>query len=221
MKRFAEWLNSPPAVNWDPIVRALAAHFYLISIHPFGDGNGRTSRALESFLLYTGKVNARGFYSLANYYYLNRSEYVQALDNGRFNSDADLTPFIMFALRGLVAELQGVHDEVLHEVKVISFRDFAREQFLTHDLLGTKAGARGFHFLISLSPEPISMSEVYGHTLYRDMNRRTVQRDIKFLRTHDLVIVDNGTLIPNLDVMDQFTAVRELEDALALPIEAL
>ena len=65
------------------------------------------------------------------------------------------------------------------------------------------------------------MSEVYGHPLYRDMNRRTVQRDIKFLRTHDLVIVDNGTLTPNLDVMDQFTAVRELEDALALPIEPL
>ena len=32
MKQFVERFNTPPIINWDPIIRALAAHFYLISI---------------------------------------------------------------------------------------------------------------------------------------------------------------------------------------------
>ena len=45
------WFAEGKPRTWDPAVRAIAAHFYVISIHPFGDGNGRTSRAVESFLL--------------------------------------------------------------------------------------------------------------------------------------------------------------------------
>lgn len=211
MQQYVEWLRTPPAANWDPIVRAVAAHFYLVSIHPFGDGNGRTSRAVESFLLYQGKVNARGFYSLANYYYQNREQYVQHLDNARFNGRNDLTPFLMFALKGLIDELADVHADVVREVKVISFRDYAREEFLIHGLLGTKAGERGFHVLLSIGPEPMPVSAVYAHPLYRGVNKRTVQRDIKFLRQHNLLIVENDKVRLNVDIMNEFTAIEELE----------
>ena len=51
MGDFVSWINSGPRRNWDSAVRAVVGHFYLVSIHPFGDGNGRTSRALESFVL--------------------------------------------------------------------------------------------------------------------------------------------------------------------------
>ena len=75
MAEFTRWFNTGHAREWDPVIRAIVAHFFVISIHPFGDGNGRTSRAVESYLLYQAGVNARGFYSLANYYYRNRSAY--------------------------------------------------------------------------------------------------------------------------------------------------
>lgn len=211
MKQFIERFSTPPMVNWDPIIRALAAHFYLISIHPFGDGNGRTSRAVEGLLLYQAKVNARGFYSLANYYYQHREEYVRNLDNVRFNTEGDLTPFIIFGLRGLASELQSVHADVLQEVKMISFRDYARETFFAHGLFDTKAGARGFHLLMSMNRDPVPMSEVYAHPIYKDIGRRTIQRDLKFLREQNLVKIQDGALMPNLDVMNQFTAVEELE----------
>ena len=218
MSEFTEWLNSPPALNWDPIIRALAAHFYLISIHPFGDGNGRTSRAVESFMLYQGKVNARGFYSLANYYYQNRSDYVWHLDYARFNSENNLTKFIMFGLTGLVDELQDVHVQVLNEVKVISYRDYAREQF-QHNKglgLGTKAGERLFHFLIALGRDPLPMSQITNRksragTLYGKVSLRTIQRDMAFLKELQLIKIQDGSIVPNLDVMKQFTAPNELE----------
>ncbi len=211
MTEFVDWFNSPPVSNWDSVIRALVAHFYLISIHPFGDGNGRTSRAVESYLLYQGKVNARGFYSLANYYYQNRSKYVSHLDNARFNSENDLTPFVLFALKGLVSELEQVHQDVVSEMRIISFRDFARETFLSHGLLGSKAGSRGFQFLMGLGHDPVPMSDVYALPLYEGLTRRTVQRDIKFLRQHELVVIDDNTIRLNVDIMSQFTAIEEIE----------
>ena len=113
-----------------PSFRAIVAHFFVVSIHPFGDGNGRTSRAVESYLLYQARVNPRGFYSLSNYYYKNRDSYIEMLNWVRFKSDPDLTPFVVFALRGLVEQLEEVHAEVLAEVRLISFRDLARENAL-------------------------------------------------------------------------------------------
>jgi Fic family protein len=205
MTEFVDWLNSPPAANWDPIVRALAAHFYVISIHPFGDGNGRTSRALESFLLYQGNVNARGFYSLANYYYQHRPDYVWHLDNARFNSGSDLTPFIRFGLNGLVEELQAVHAQVIEEVRLISFRDYARDFFQQTGRLGTKAGARVFHLLIAMGRHPRPLTEIAASPLYRRVSTRTLQRDIAMLKDEQLVRIEDGAVVPNLELMDQFT----------------
>ena len=216
MSEFSDWLNSPPVMNWDPILRALAAHFYLVSIHPFGDGNGRTSRAVESLLLYQGNVNARGFYSLANYYYEHRSDYVWHLNHARYNPENDLTDFVLFGSRGLVKELEGVYDQVLNEVKLISYRDYARETFQRTNGLGlrTKGGERLFHFLIGLGREPILMSQLTDKksragTIYGKVSLRTIQRDIAFLREHDLIKVEDGAIVANLDVMDQFTARHE------------
>jgi Fic family protein len=218
MNDFVEWLNSPPAMNWDAIIRALAAHFYLVSIHPFGDANGRTSRAVESLLLYQGKINARGFYSLANYYYHHRSDYVWHLNHARFNSENDLTDFVLFGLRGLAGELEDVYDQVLNEVKLISYRDYAREEFqLTKGLgLGTRAGERLYHLLIALGREPIPMSQLTdrksrAQTIYKDVSLRTVQRDIAFLKERELIKIEGGAIMPNLDVMKPFTAPHELQ----------
>ena len=108
MQEFVRWFNDGPPQDWDPIIRAVVAHFYIVSILPFGDGNGRTSRGVESFILYRAGVNVRGFYSLANHYYQHRDEYVRLLDHVRFETEGDLTPFILFALRGLLSELQAV-----------------------------------------------------------------------------------------------------------------
>jgi Fic family protein len=80
MGDFIKLINSPMIIGkYGPLVRAIMAHFYLVTIHPFGDGNGRTSRALEAFILYHAGYNVRGFYSLANYYYKNRLRYIQEL----------------------------------------------------------------------------------------------------------------------------------------------
>lgn len=205
------WLNEGSGKELDPIVRAVVAHFLFVSIHPFGDGNGRTSRAVESFLLYQAGVNARGFYSLANYYYQHRPEYVEMLNHVRFASDPDVTPFVDFALRGLAVELREVHREVLASVRTFAFRDYARETLLNEGRLGTKTGERQLMFLFALVGEEVPLRDLQhgGHPLarfYRGVGAKTLSRDLNYLRNIGLLVLEGGVLRANIERMDQFTA---------------
>lgn len=51
MNRFEQWLNSPLALSMHPVRYAALAHYKLVHIHPFIDGNGRTSRLLMNTIL--------------------------------------------------------------------------------------------------------------------------------------------------------------------------
>ena len=211
MAKFIEWLNTGVPRSWDPVVRAIVAHFYVVSIHPFGDGNGRTSRAVESFLLYKADVNARGFYSLANYFYRNRPEYIEHLNLVQLRGGLDLTPFVAFSLKGLMEELEAVHEEVLAEVRTIAFRDYAREFLDEVGKLRTPAGERQLRFLTELSKQPVSLKLLRsgGHTLsslYRDVTTRTLIRDLNYLKENDLISVEGDELRARIDLMTRFTA---------------
>ena len=211
MGQFIEWLNHGCPAGWPPVTRAMAAHFYLVSIHPFGDGNGRTARGLESYLLYQGGINARGFYSLANYYYQNRSEYEEMLDHVRFRTNGDITPFIKFALRGLLAEQEEVHREILGEVTLIAFRDFARETLAKDGKLGTKPGERMFHFLLELSGQSVPIKELRrgGHPSskrYHGVTAKTLSRDLNYLQKRELIRIEDGEVRPNIEIMTGFMA---------------
>ncbi|XP_055637920.1 protein adenylyltransferase Fic [Toxorhynchites rutilus septentrionalis] len=51
MARFESWLNSEQSFVMHPVKYAAMAHYKLVHIHPFSDGNGRTSRLLMNTLL--------------------------------------------------------------------------------------------------------------------------------------------------------------------------
>ncbi len=213
MSEFIRWLNDHRGRSLDPVVRAIAAHFLLVSIHPFGDGNGRTSRGVESFLLYKAGVNVRGFYSLANYYYQHRSEYVRLLDYVRFNSDPDITPFVSFAVKGLTAELEQVHSECLSQLIVVSFKEHAREILSPRDRLMSRAVQRQLMFLLELGEQKVPLDALLSgsHSLarfYSNVTARTVYRDIGRLTALDLIVVEDGVVRANTEVMNQFTAPK-------------
>ncbi len=210
MTEFVRWFNMGAPTSWDPVIQAIVAHFYLVSIHPFGDGNGRTSRALESFLLYKAGVNVRGYYSLANYFYQNRPEYIGSLNLVQLRGETDLTPFVAFAITGLVSELESVHAEVLAEVRILAFRDHARRTLADAGRLGTSAGERQLQFLTELPDGPVSMRALRsgGHSLsrlYRRVTPRTLSRDISSLKEMDLIVVEDDQIRANLDLMSRFT----------------
>ena len=215
MARFFEWFPlTRERDRWPECVRAVAAHFYLISIHPFGDGNGRTSRAAESLVLYRSGVNSLGFYSLANFYYRNRAGYVELLDRARFAHDdggsVDLTEFVKFALGGLRDELEDVHTEALGFLRELAFRDYVRESLQEDGALRSKVGERRLELVRRAVEAPIRVADLRARrhpaaALYAGATNKTLARDINYLRERRLVRVEDGAVHANLELMNRFT----------------
>lgn len=211
MTAFVEWLNNPPATNWPPLVRALAAHFYFISIHPFGDGNGRTARAIESYLLYQARLNRLGFFSLANFYYRERAAYIAALDEVRFRSGGDLTPFIRFAADGLLQELKVIASDVLLANRNVAFRDYVREFFADPPVVMHAATRRRLEPLVMGlmlgGPVPERALRSGSHPLaaaYSGPEDRKLGRDLAFLEEHQLVVRRGGVVQANFALMERY-----------------
>ena len=112
----------------DRIIQAMAAHYHIGAMHPFDDGNGRTARALEAFMLRQAGVNDMVMVSLSNYYYEHRQEYLAALYDSR-QSGHDLTPFLTFALPAITERCNALADEIVTHNKRLLYREFAHSLF--------------------------------------------------------------------------------------------
>ena len=112
----------------DPIIQAIAVHYHIGAMHPFGNGNGRTARALEAFMLRRAEVNDVVMVSLSNYYYEHKDEYLASLYQSRQNGH-NITPFLLFALRAIIDRCNSLTDEISENHHRILFREFARSLF--------------------------------------------------------------------------------------------
>ncbi|MDP3998412.1 MAG: Fic family protein [bacterium] len=79
MEEFIEWLQSDNPDH--PIKIAIEAHFKLVSIHPFVDGNGRTARLLMNLLL------IQAGYPAAIVRKEDRNVYINSLEKGQTKDD--------------------------------------------------------------------------------------------------------------------------------------
>lgn len=111
MAEFVNFINSEETLKLAPGLRAILAHYYLCLIHPFGDGNGRLARLVENILLRSvGAQYASDM--ICEYYYKNANDYFQAISNAEKNRSRDLTPFVEFALKGLVVSLKNTQEKI-------------------------------------------------------------------------------------------------------------
>lgn len=126
LDEFIEFINSASFKAENVVVQALAAHFYFVTLHPFGNGNGRATRCIEAAILYAGGYNTYGFYSLSNYFYRNRDAYFRTLQETRTPHSYDLTAFLQFGLSGFRAELDRINAYVRHRTHRLQYRDLIR-----------------------------------------------------------------------------------------------
>lgn len=106
----------------DPLVQAIALHYHLAAMHPFLDGNGRTARALEAFMLRRAGLTDRAFVAMSNYYYDEKAAYLRILSEVR-EGGHDLTPFLIFALQGVRNQCERLTAEIRRQMQRALFRD--------------------------------------------------------------------------------------------------
>uniref|UniRef100_A0A8W7PKA2 protein adenylyltransferase n=1 Tax=Anopheles coluzzii TaxID=1518534 RepID=A0A8W7PKA2_ANOCL len=87
MGRFENWLNSEQVFLMHPVKYAAMAHYKLVHIHPFSDGNGRTSRLLMNTLL------MRAGYPPVIIQKQHRHKYYNFL---QLANEGDIRPFVRF-----------------------------------------------------------------------------------------------------------------------------
>ncbi|TRY74605.1 hypothetical protein TCAL_00770 [Tigriopus californicus] len=87
MEKFIDWLNSSENLDMHAVRYAALAHYKLVYIHPFVDGNGRTSRLLMNLIL------MQSGYPPIIIRKQDRLKYYQALVTA---NEGDIRPFVRF-----------------------------------------------------------------------------------------------------------------------------
>jgi len=191
LAKLCRWLNSDTFKGQDDdgitagILKAVIAHLYLVWIHPFGDGNGRTARLLEvRFLTEAGVPSAAG-HLLSNFYNKTRSEYYRKLSDAS-KSGGNIIEFPIYAVNGFVDELREQLKIVKNQQWHVSWQNYVYEKFEGRNSISDKRQLKlalaltkrgGFvpkSELRHLTPE---LAEAYAgktdKTLTRDVNELT------------------------------------------------
>ena len=196
MADFIAFINSPRTRSQHPVVQALLAHFFLVTLHPFGDGNGRVSRLVEASILFRGAYNVHGFYGLSNYFYRNGDEYKTLLQQSRGRQPFDVTPFVGFGVAGFAAELKGINNFIKTKLNRLVYRDTldraSRERVGKRRYKINPRERRLLEFLLErtepadpFSDEPSAQTKLahlriapYVQAAYVDVTPRTFQREL-------------------------------------------
>lgn len=115
-----EFTNSSKG-NIDPLILAGIFHKQMVIIHPFMDGNGRTTRLITKALLAAMGLNTFNLFSFENYYNNNVTKYFQTV--GEFGnyyelvSKIDFTNWLEYFTEGIIDELLRVQ-KLLPEIAV-------------------------------------------------------------------------------------------------------
>jgi Fic family protein len=120
MHNLVDWLGKQKEIH--PVIKAGIAHYQFVTIHPFMDGNGRTARALSTYILRNTGYDLKQFISLDEYYSDDRPRYYSELQkcqgkNYYDNPDADITSWLEYFIYGAAVVFEEVKNKAVEAGK--------------------------------------------------------------------------------------------------------
>lgn len=188
------------------IIQAIITHVYIEWIHPFGDGNGRTGRLVEFYVLLRAGLPDITSHILSNYYNKTRTEYYRQLNECR--KKRDLTGFIEYAV-------SGFRDGLIENLEIIQnsqFKIFWRNYIYTTfaDLEYTKKEVfkRKRNLMMSIPVAGEKTQEEILESLpsrvaleYMKMQPSTLRRDLREMTDLGLLVKNGKRYRPNTEVL--------------------
>jgi Fic family protein len=177
MAELVEWLNREQEIH--PVLVSGVAQFQLVHIHPFLDGNGRTSRLLSTLYLYRSGYDFKRLFTISEYYDRDRRAFYRAIQNVR-ESGMDMTGWLEYFIEGLTTQLAEVRERGEQAIR----RDLLIKEYGLSDRQAKAIG----HIL-----EHGSLTIQDFERFFPEVNRRSLQRDLKDMVEMGLLVSEGAT----------------------------
>jgi Fic family protein len=177
MAELVDFLSSEGDTH--PVLVSGIGQFQLVHIHPFLDGNGRTSRLLSTLYLYRAGYDFKRLFTISEYYDRDRPAFYRAIQGAR-EAGMDMTGWLEFFVDGLSTQLAEVRERGEQAIR----RDVLVKE---HRLSDRQAQALA-HILEHGS---LTIQDFEG--LCPEVNRRSLQRDLKAMVERGLIVTEGGT----------------------------
>ena len=190
MSDFVKWINQKSDIH--PVIKSGMIQFQFVHIHPFVDGNGRTSRLLCALYLYQSDYDFKKLFSISEYYDKDRRSFYQAIQSVR-NNDMDMTGWLEYFVEGFLYQMR----EVMEQGKKVILKDTLiqdhhlskrQEVILEHILENEKLFPKDFEQLIlKMSKADKQKKDAVKITT------RTLQRDLKDMLDKKIIQAQGAT----------------------------
>lgn len=168
IKEFFRWLNDEQARQVHPVIRSGIAHYELVRIHPFLDGNGRVARAFTNLVLLREGYNIKQFFSLEEHYDKDAATYYRSLQAVEKNN-WDLTPWLEYFTKALAIELTQIKEKVKRLSLDLKIKNKTGRQISLSDRQIKLMEYLGEHKKIKMSQATKIVPMVSDDTLLRDL----------------------------------------------------
>jgi Fic family protein len=171
MAALVEWLNVVEGIH--PVLKSGIAQFQLVHIHPFRDGNGRTSRLLSTLCLYRDGYDFKRLFTISEFYDRDRQAFYNAIQGVR-DCDMDLTGWLEYFTRGLATQLI----EVKKRGERVILADLAARTYELNVRQSKALKHLAAHGKLTIQ---------HFEEICPEVNRRSLQRDLKDLFEKELI----------------------------------
>lgn len=196
------------------VIEAIVAHVYLEWIHPFGDGNGRTGRLLEFYILLRSGLPSIVSHILSNFYNETRTEYYRQLNNA--SKERNLTSFIKYAVKGFRDGLKENLEVIQSNQFEIFWHNHIYESF-AHLKYTKKEAFKRKRELILQFPigKDVSIDEIQLLTpsiaqKYATVKKPTLLRDLKELQELNLLLKTGRKYTANTRILMALMPSRKI-----------
>ena len=193
----------------EAVIQAIVAHVYIEWIHPFGDGNGRTGRLLEFYLLMRAGNPDIASHILSNHYNDTRTEYYRQLElAGRSHN---LSKFIEYALQGFRDGLNSTLSIIQQNLFNIAWRALVYDKFSEVKYRDNETFKRKRRILLDIPiDKELPFNEIFfgnpgNAKKYVALSVRSLQRELDDFVKMGLLIKVGDKYKANVDLLKQET----------------
>jgi Fic family protein len=212
VQKLCEWLarefHYKQGQNFDEaVLEAIVSHVYIEWIHPFGDGNGRTGRLLEFYILMRAGIPSIASHILSNHYNKTRTMYYRQLQHA--SETGDLSAFIQYALEGFRDGLESIVKFIHEEQTELTWNNYVHDT--TDKMQGegktqkTLRRLRQLAYYITADRfcglEEIMILNPKIAEEYRGLKPLTLRRDLDLLVEKKLLQTEKGKYRANYELL--------------------